>query len=370
MAVLTNAQILASIASTTTNTNLKAFINNHTNLEVFGNLITSDSFVLEKNALLSTVVNGIAKRIVNAKIIENKLKELKGDKIPWGSQIEEIIANPSKGSPYDMTSADLLTQTYPDIKSVYYKINRADKYKVTISDMQLQRALINPTGLNELIQLIVSTLYSGDNLDEMRFTKELIGSAVLNNRVKKIIVGTTAQLGAVTDPKSSMTIGTIDLGTTVVQNDKIKKLVAKMRELYYNFGFGSSVYNGYSAIKAVDEDDLTTACDDNDQILLLRTDILSSVDVELLATAFNMDKANFMQKVIPVDDFNGFNVLGILCDKKWFRIQDTMYAIREFQNGSNLTANYYLHHHEIISYNLLANAVVFIDATDKTLTNV
>lgn len=370
MAVLTNAQILASIASSTTNQGLKDFITNHTNLEVFGNLITSDSFQVEKNALITTIVNGIAKRIVNAKIMENKLKELKGDKIPYGSQIEEIIANPSKGTPYDMTSADLLTQTYADVKSVYYKINRQDKYKVTISDVQLQRALIQPNGLSELVQMIVSTLYSGDNLDEMRYTKELIGSAVLNNRVKKIIVGTTSQLGAISDPKPAMTLGTIDLGTSVVQNDKIKKLVSKMRELYYNFGFGSSLYNGYASIKGESEADLTTSCDDSDQVILLRTDILASTDVELLATAFNMDKASFIQKVIPVDDFNGFNVIGLLCDKKWFRINDTFYGVREFQNGSNLTTNFYLHHHSIISYNLLSNAVLFIEATDKTLNNV
>lgn len=370
MAVLTNAQILAAIATSTTNQDLKSFIEGHTNLEVFGNLIVSDSFQLEKNALLSTVVNGIAKRIVNAKILENKLKELKGDKIPWGSQIEEIIANPAKGTPYVMGSADLLTQEYADVKSVYYKINREDKYKVTISDMQLQRALINPVGLSELVQMLVSTLYSGDNLDEMRFTKGLIASAVLNNRVKKIIVGTTALLGAITDPDATMTIGTIDYGVSITKNEKMKLLVSKIRELFYNFTFGSSLYNGYLSIKGVEEDDLITACDESDQILLLRTDILSSVDVELLATAFNMDKTNFMQKVIPVDDFNGLNVLGILCDKKWFRIQDTYYGVKEFQNGSNLTANYYLHHHEILSYNLLANAVVFLDATDKTVTNI
>jgi hypothetical protein len=97
---------------------------------------------------------------------------------------------------------------------------------------------------------------------------------------------------------------------------------------------------------------------------------LATVDVELLATAFNMDKTEFIQKVIPVDDFNGFNVWGILCDKSWFRINDTYYGLREFQNGSNITTNYYLHHHSIIQYNLLANAVVFIDGSDKTLNNV
>ncbi|MDP4147653.1 MAG: hypothetical protein Q8936_24830 [Bacillota bacterium] len=367
MATLTNAQILSSIASTTTDQGLKNFITNHPNLEVFGNLITTDSFQLEKNALISTIVNGIAKRIVNAKILDNKLKELKGDKIPYGSQIEEIIANPSKGTPYDMSSTDLLTQQYPDVKSVYYRINRQDKYKVTVNDVQLQRALIQPNGLSELIQMVVGTLYSGDNLDEMRYTKELVSSAILNNRVKKIIVGDS--LTGISDPSATMTIDKIEFGAGATQNDRMKKFVSKLRQLSYDFGFGSSKFNGYTAIKKVGEDDLITACDANDQVLLLRTDILSSVDVELLSMAFNMTKADFLQRVIPVDDFNGMNVWGILCDAKWFRINDTYYGVREFQNGSNLSTNYYLHHHSIISYNLLANAVVFLDSKDETLNN-
>lgn len=370
MAVLTNAQILASIASTTTNQNLKDFITNHPNLEVFGNAITSDAFQIEKNALLTTIVNGIAKRIVNAKILENKLKELKGDKVPYGSQIEEIIANPSKGTPYDMTSTDLLTNVYPDVKSVYYKINRQDKYPVTISDVQLQRALIQPNGLSELVQMVVGTLYSGDNLDEMRYTKELITSAILNNRVKKVIVGLDTDVTAVTDPKTAMTIDKVIFTADMTKNEKMKLFVSKARELFYNCCFGSSMYNGYTAVKGENEADLVTACDEADQVILLRTDILSSVDVELLATAFNMDKSTFLQRVIPIDDFNGLNVWALMCDKKWFRINDTFYGVREFQNGSNLTTKYYLHHHSIISYNLLANAIAFIDAKDKTLTNV
>lgn len=366
MAVLTNAQILASIASTTTDQSLKNFITNHTNLETFGNLITSDSYQGEKNSLLKTLINGIAMRIVNSRILENKLKELKGANIPWGSQIEEIVTNPSKGTPYDMTSSDLLQQTYADVKSVYYTINRQDKYKVTVSDVQLQRALIKEGGLSELVMMLVNSLYSGDNLDEMRYTKQLIGSAILNNRIKKIVVGS----GTITDPSSKMTIGQIAFNSGDPTNTKMKMFVSKIRELYYNFSFGSSKYNGYTAVKGASEDDLITACDGADQVLLLRTDILSSVDVELLATAFNMGKTEFLQKVIPVDDFNGFNAWGLLCDKKWFRIQDTFYGMREFQNGSNLTTNYYLHHHSIISYNLLANAVIFLDVTDKTLNNV
>lgn len=368
MAVLTNAQILTNIASTTTNSALKEFITNHTNLEIFGNLIISDEFQLEKNALLTTLVNGISKRIVNTRIMKNKLKELKGDKIPYGSQVNEIIANPAKATPYDMTSTDLLTQKYADVKSVFYRINRQDKYMVTISDVQLQRALIQPNGLSELIQMVVGTLYSGDNVDEMMLTKQLVTNAVLNNKVKKVILKYSGD--SVTDPASTMTIETIEFPTNATKNIEIKEFIRALRTYAYNFEYASSNYNAYDSVKGETEKSLVRDCPMSDQVLLLRTDILATADVELLATAFNMSKTDFLQKVIPVDDFNGFDIWGILCDKAWFRINDTHYSIREFQNGSNLTTNYYLHHHGILSYNLLSNAVVFISSKDETLHNV
>jgi hypothetical protein len=344
---------------------LKNFIDSHTNLEVFADTIISDDFEMEKNALLKTIVNGISKRIVNAKILNNKLKELKGDKIPYGSQIEEIIANPAKGTPYVMSSSDLLTQTASDIKSVYYKINRQDKYPATISDIQLQRALLNPNGLDELVQMIVGSLYSGDNLDEMAYTKQLISNAVLNNKVMKVIIG-DAKAG-MTDPAPKMTLEEIIFDTGLTQKDKMKLFVAKVKELTINFTFGNSAYNGYKAVKGAEETDLTTACEISEQVILLRSDIYSKVDVELLATAFNMTKTEFEQKVIPVDEFNGMDVWCLLCDKKWFRINDTYYGLKRFDNGSNLTANYWLHHHSTFGYNLLSNAVAFIDTQDPTL---
>jgi hypothetical protein len=217
--------------------------------------------------------------------------------------------------------------------------------------------------------MCIGSMYSGDNLDEMKYTKQLIANAVLNNKVKKVIVGTSEELLTITDPKPVMTIDTIEFEDGISKNEKMKAFVTKVREIYYNFGFGRSDYNGYVSIKSPSEDDLITACDDGDQAILLRTDILSAVDVELLATAFNMGKTEFLQKVIPCDEFNGFNVWALMCDKKWFRIEDTYYGLKEFQNGSNLTSNYWLHHHQILSYNLLANAVVFLDAKDKTLNN-
>lgn len=363
---LTNAQILTSIKNSTTEQKLKDFITNHPNLENFANLIVGDDFQVEKNALISAIINGICKRKINSKILQNKLSGLKGENLPYGSQVEEIIANPAKGTPYDMSSTDLLTNKYADVKSVYYKINSERKYQVTISDVQLQRALINAqSGISELAQMLIGTLYSGDNIDEMLLTKQLIGSAVLNNRIKKVIIGD--DLTDVLDPASSMTIDSIEFGTGVTENQRMKLLVAMIKKLTLNFGFPSSKYNGYDSVKAEDEEPLTRDCEDNAQVLLVRTDILAKIDVELLATAFNVQYTELKQRIIPVDDFNGFDVWCVLCDKAWFRIMDTFFGIREFQNAGNLTTKYYLHHHQIIQYNVLSNAVIFLHSDDLTL---
>ena len=362
----TNKEIIQAIAQSTQDERLKTFLTSHENLEVLGECITSQQFEMEKNAFIGALVNGIALRIVHNKTIKNQLACLKGGKLPYGSQINEIIANPAISEEYDMTSKDLLNQKLPDIKSVYYSINRQGKFTVTINDVQLQRALIKEGGLSELVSMIVGTLYNGDNLEEQDYTFSMITSALLNNRVMKYIMISNSE--TYIDPDKKMTLGEIN----VSQDDEqaVKDFVRIVRTLAYNFTCGTNEYNGYKSIKQASEKDLITACDPKDIVLIVRSDILAKCDVELLAKAWNMDKTEFLSQVIPVKDFNGFDIWGIMCDKAWLKIMDVILTTRRFDNGSNLTTNYYLHHHQLIKYNILANCVFFVDSKDRTLHNV
>ena len=101
----------------------------------------------------------------------------------------------------------------------------------------------------------------------------------------------------------------------------------------------------------------TTWTPRENQILLIRSDVDASTDVEVLAKAFNMDKTNFLERKIVVDTFGDADVLCVICDENIFEVRDDLYQVRSFDNGSNLTTNYWLHHWETISLSLFGNGV-------------
>ena len=358
----TNKEIITAIANSTKDEALKHLLTKTNDIETLADTILSNDYQVQKNAFLSTLINTIAFRIVSKKIIKNKLSELKKGKLPFGTTFQHIVANPQKGTPYALNSSDLLKVCIPDTKSVYFQLNRADKYQVTISDPMLRRSLLQEGGLSDLVQMCVSSLYSGDNLDEQNLTKQLISNAYLNDKVKKVVLLYRGK--TYTDFNPANTLKEIEY---FEDKDLCEEILATMNEYSNNFTFGSSKYNTYSDTTATEEkyQKFITTTDLSDQIILMRTDLLAKIDVKVLAKTFNLSKAELKQRIIPVDDFNGTQIKAMLCDSAWFQIRDVLYKMTDFVNGSNLTQQYFLHHHEILGYDILANAVVFVDSSDE-----
>lgn len=117
-------------------------------------------------------------------------------------------------------------------------------------------------------------------------------------------------------------------------------------------------------------------------------DFNAKFDVEVLASAFNMNKADFIGKLHLIDDFSSFdnerfeairqestgleevttaelelmkNVKGVLLDEDWFQVYDNLFEFDETRVGSGLYWNYWLHVWKTISYSPFANAIVFVD---------
>ena len=113
----------------------------------------------------------------------------------------------------------------------------------------------------------------------------------------------------------------------------------------------------------------------------------ADMDVEVLAAAFNMEKAEFMGHRITVDSFGEMDtdrldalfsgsewyttptddelaaldaIPGILVDKDWFMIFDNLINFTENYNGQGLYWNYFLHTWKTFSSSPFANAVVFV----------
>ena len=83
-----------------------------------------------------------------------------------------------------------------------------------------------------------------------------------------------------------------------------------------------------------------------------------------------MDKTTLLGNILPVDDFSiydknqnvvydGSKILGIICDKSWFRIKEQDLYMDEFRNANNRSVNMYLNAIKMFNYSFFANAIVF-----------
>lgn len=97
-----------------------------------------------------------------------------------------------------------------------------------------------------------------------------------------------------------------------------------------------------------------------DQILLVDAQFDAIIDVEVLASAFNMDKAEFMGQRVLVDDFGELTgVVAALVDADFFMVFDNMISFTENYNGEGLYWNYFLHVWKTLSVSPFANAILF-----------
>lgn len=310
-----------------------------TNLENVGSAILN--YESTTNEFLSALVNRIAFTIVSNRRFKNPLSILKKGGKPFGTDIEEIFTNPVSAKTFDGSgTSDMLNVTKPDVKTVFHRMNRQDKYPVSISTPQLQKAFKSLNEMEKFITSIITAMYSGDEMDEYLLIRNIVSEGIADNKMVSYEVD-------------------YDGGETTS-----KDLIKLIKTLSLNFTFPSKEYNGYNKLNKAGIDGKTiTACTTwtpkENQVILIRSDVDASTDVEVLAKAFNLDKTDFLKRKIVVDNFGaaGADVLCVICDESMFQVYDDLYQVRSFDNGSNLTTNYWLHHWQTISMSLFANAV-------------
>lgn len=298
------------------------------------------SYQATENEFLSALVNKVAMTIVRNKTFANPLSVLKKGGVPLGRNIEEIYTNPATGTTYDPTGANLLKREIPDTKAIYHSMNRQGQYKATISKAQLIQAFTSYQALEKLLNSIVNSIYSGDNLDEFMLMKELFATAIAGGKMKTVEL----DIASITD---------IDGAKTFV---KAVKTVGQAME------FPSTSFNSYYDVnKEQDPKPVTTWTPLENQVLILRNDVSVDMDVELLAKAFNVSYTDLKQRTLIVDGFGAATKCGaVLCDEAFVQVYDNLTQMESFHNGEGLYDNFIYHHWQTYSLSLFANATAFM----------
>lgn len=309
------------------------------NIEAVGSAIMA--YQATENEFLNALVNKIAMTIVRAKTFKNPLSILKKGNVPLGKNIEEIYTNPATGKTYDPSGEDLLKREVPDTKAIYHSLNRQGKYKATVSKAQLITAFTSWGAMEKLLNSIVNSIYSGDNMEEFLLMKELFATAIAGGKMKTVEV--TAPTDTATAKDFVKAIKKIGLGMTVP----------------------SEAYNSYFDVnKDTDAKPVITWTPMENQILILRNDISVEIDMELLAQAFNVSYAELKQRILLVDSFGtDTDTLAVLCDEAYVQVYDNLQQMDSFRNPEGLYENFILHHWQTYSLSLFANAMAFKQPT-------
>ena len=335
------------------NNSTEAFVNvvpsaTEDNIAQIKDILFNDAYQPMLNEFVNNLINRIGLTIIRNKSFSNPLAIFKKGAVPLGTDIQEIYENPAIAEQYEYSNtamAKLLTITDPDTHVAYYRRNRQDLYTKTIAREGLQGAFDSWDKFEDFVSAITQSLYSGNYIDEFKYTKELIDGAYAED---KVIVK------QVSNP--------VDTATS-------KAFLKQVRALYSQMSFPSTEYNAYSKFSGA-KGTVTTWTDPERVVLIIRADVMAEVDVEALASAFNLDKANFLGRVIQVDKFDHDEVLGVICDEAWLQIYDNVFRFDEFYNARVMAWNEYLHAWGTWAISPFANAVVLATGAPVKVTGI
>ena len=301
------------------------------NIVSVGNALQTYSLLY--NEFCDLLFNKIGKTMIEQLLFTNKLAKFKSGEILSHQDVEEIFIgmaksegayNPAGPNPLGRRS---LEDSGIDVSVIYHRENRKDYYCISVGDIDFVRVFRSEATLKTWISGLINAVYSGANRDEWLHMKNLL--ATYNGYCDyevPVITNDTAEAGA-------------------------KRFVKTLRKAVQDVGFLSTEYN-----KAKVE----TMTDANNLVLFVNKDVLAEVDVEVLAKAFHMGKTDIQPEIVVMDDFGTLtDTYGLLVDRDFFRVYDTLSHMEPQRNAQGLFTNYFYHVHQILSLSTFKNAIRF-----------
>lgn len=303
-----------------------------------------NSYSPAANAFMDQLVNLIGAQIVKYNTWTNPLAVYKQGLLTTGETIEEVAIGLLKAKVYkpeaDPDLADLFGQSKPDIQTAFHKVNRQERYTLSINESQLERAFLSEYGLSEFVIGMMSTLSTSDQVDEF--------------------VETASTLRRYYDNGGFFKMAVPDINSSKATDTDAKEFLKTVRGMSDTLPFISRKYNSRHMPMKSEKSDL---------MLITTPTAKATIDVEALAGAFNIDKANIEQRVtvLPDEYINIPGFQGILTTKRFWVLGDKLMRMATIQNPVGLYNNYNWHHHEVISASPFENAILFSSIENDTI---
>lgn len=294
------------------------------------------------NEFCASLLNRIGLTLFEQATFSNKLAPFKLGEMTSAQDVQEIFVSMAQAEgQYDPAGPNPLGRRDPaEVAVTYHRQNRRDKYVMSIGDLDFRRNFTSPATLDAFLSAQLNSIYTADAYDEWVMFKHLLATYSYN---------TTA------GGKKSYFEYEVPLIDGANNATACKQFVKTLKKAVQDQTFMSDQFNAAGVKRK-------TA--DNNFALLIHKDLLPEIDVELLMTAFNPGKASISPTIITLDDFDeltkdksGNPTYGLLVEKDFPRIWDTVIRSEQIRNPDGLFTNTFYHHHQILSLSPFKNAV-------------
>lgn len=323
-----------------------------------------------RNAFLNALVNRIGLTIVTSKLYRNPWAVFKRGYLEFGDTVEEIFVNLADVHGFYPEGAEdtFAKREIPDVRAAFHRMNYQKFYKTTVSSQQLRQAFLSWTGVGDFIARIIESLYTAANTDEYYVMRYFLAKCLLNGYI-----------GSINIPEPT--------------KDNAIDVATQFQYLSDLFQYQSTKYNMAG---------VTTHTDFEDQYFIITAKFKATMNMTVLATAFQLEYREFQARLITVDSLTDFDwarldklftdpatgaldpgyarftaeeiallesIPAVLISRDWWMVLDNYLEDAQWFNGEGLYWNHWHHTWKTISCSPFGQAAAFTNVA-STITSV
>ena len=251
-----------------------------------------------------SMVEKIAKQALYMIETDDHLYPLEKGDIDNGTDIEQVVVQLAAGNAFD-SNKDAFSAADPSLAVRYFKTWTPYQYNVKVTDDDIRKVMMPGRSYTELADMIVGNLAQSYMQENYEIIRDMFADAtVRTNCMKKI-------------------------GTAT--NNNYKDILTQIKNAVSGMKFVNTTYNAAGVKRRTRAEDI---------VILMPYTIKNAMDVNELASVFNLSKDELDARIIEIDPATA-NAIYIL-DRNAAQIYTRVYGMESIRNPANRTSYYYL----------------------------
>lgn len=308
--------------------------------------VVSNLFAPMNNDLFNEfcgLLNGLNATYVDIKRWQHGLRVLKKPAAEWGNTERHVAVKFLQAHAGKWDDETLLKVEKPEFVEWFYSVGEPRRYEFSWSKQEIARTFAaDGYGYNDLLSATITQMLNSAEYDEMQIMLQMFAEA---------------------DKRVDNGLYRYNLSAAPTDKATAEELMIGVRAMASKMEIAPTMNYNHIPVPVVE--------DASTLVFWCTPEVDAVLDVSLLATVFNLDKADIKYRKIVIPEFPIPNVYAALTSEDFIYYRDFMTGLEPpFFNPGNRTLKYYYWANGMIGFNPAANCVLFTTDTGTSLPTV